>query len=98
MDGAQLTVLILSSTVVGAIATKLIEAAIAGITGAMRAKRDELDTIARERTAARRDADIEAARRRILQESLSEHRVLITEAPCLGAERLPPYPTLPHPD
>jgi len=47
--------------------------------------RSDLDKMA----AAR---DREAARRRRAEESVSVHRRIIIEAPCLGPDKLPPFP------
>ncbi|MFC4223581.1 hypothetical protein ACFOWY_06830 [Lysinibacter cavernae] len=59
----------------------------------------ERDRVAEERDKALAEtdrqeqrADQEAARRRRLEESLSRHRRIIAEAPCLTEADLPPWP------
>lgn len=66
----------------------LLDHARESLTGRARKRRDEVDR-------AWTRADLEARHRRILAESLSTHRRIIIEAPCLSADDLPPYPTAP---
>lgn len=81
MDFVQLAALILGSGGIGAVAVKAIEQI--GKQAEMKAsrRRSEIDR-----------ADAAERKGRILTESLSIHRRIIIDAPCLGPADLPDYP------
>lgn len=92
MEPAQLWTLILTSSVVGGVLTKLIDWARDAVSGHLKERRAEVDRAIAERDAAK-TAEAEWARRvRIVEESLAIHRLVIINAPCLGPEDLPEYP------
>lgn len=107
MEPAQIIAAILGSSVLGGVVTKSIDWIRDARAGQLQKRRAEVDRAIAERDGARterdealdeRDAAIDAeeeqARRtRIAEESLAIHRRVIIDAPCLGPERLPPYPS-----
>ncbi|HXH34317.1 MAG TPA: hypothetical protein VNJ54_07890 [Plantibacter sp.] len=70
----------------GAIFKELVVVIGKALTGRLGQRRNEVDRAFRER-------DREASRRRKLEESLSHHRRLMNEAPCIPIESIPPWPT-----
>lgn len=100
MEFPQLATLLLTSTVVGGVVTKLLDWWKDARAGQLQKRRAEVDNAMqeRDREAARADAaedaeEAQARRARIVEESLAVHRRVIIDAPCLGPQHLPPYPS-----
>jgi len=100
MESPQLAALLLTSTVVGGVVTKLLDWIRDARRGQLQKRRAEVDKAiqerdrALERAEASEAAEDDAARRaRIVEESLAVHRRVIIDAPCLGPQHLPPYPS-----
>lgn len=85
MDWAKDVALILTAVGGTVIGPKLVGKMWQALTGHSARRRTEADRL-------RDDLDREATHRRILQESISTHRRVIIEAPCLTDDDLPPYP------
>lgn len=86
MEWAKDAALILTAVGGTAIGPKLVAKMWQALTGRSARRRTEADRL-------REDLDRESAHRRILQESISAHRRVIIEAPCLTEDDLPVYPT-----
>lgn len=69
-------------------AREAIPGVIKWVTGTTKRRRAEIDRMAKER-------DLERMKVRILRESLSLHRRMMYEAPCIPPEKVPDYPDLP---
>lgn len=100
MEPAQLIALVLSSSVVGVVATKLLDWARDARAGHLQNRRAEVDRAITERDIAQAQRDtaesaeeLQARRVRIVEEALAVHRRVIIDAPCLGPEHLPTYPS-----
>ncbi|WP_221585539.1 hypothetical protein [Microbacterium sp. G2-8] len=100
MTTEQILTLILGSGVVGAVVTKLIDWARDAHAGHLSKRRAEVDRAIQERDKARTalegaeaEEDRLARRIRRVEESLAVHRRVIIDAPCLGADHLPDYPS-----
>lgn len=91
VEPTQLIALILGSSVLGGVITKLLDWAKDWRTGAAASRRAEVETAMRELSILRRWA-------RILEESLHLHRRNMIDAPCIDVtdpEQFPPYPSRP---
>lgn len=109
MEPAQLLTLILGSSVVGGIVTRLFDVVRDWAAGHMEKRRAEVDRAIRERDHARKErdtvlADLAAARHElrwwdrwanILEESLRILRRRFIELPCIDPDDLDPYPSRP---
>ncbi|GGH34279.1 hypothetical protein [Microbacterium album] len=97
---AQLVAALGSSTVLGIVITKVFDWVRDARAGHLQRRRAEVDRAITERDKAlvaleaSECAEEDAARRvRIVEESLAIHRRVIIDAPCLGPEALPTYPS-----
>lgn len=89
MDGAQLFAVIASSSVAGIIVKELFVFITGAVKGSVAERRREVDkatALARVETAR---ADGEAANRRVLQEALVQHRILMLESGCFKPGEMP---------
>lgn len=93
METPQIAVLLLTSTVVGGVLTKLLDWAKDAWAGNLQKRRAEVDKAIQERDRAEDAEEAQARRVRILEESLAVHRRQIIDAPCLGPDELLPYPS-----
>lgn len=94
----QILALILSSSVVGGIAVKLIDWIRDAISGQMQKRRAEVDKAIKERDDARADSEWHARHADVLEESLRIHRRRMVDAPCIDPDDMPPYPSRPDRD
>lgn len=102
MENTQLLTLILTSSVVGGVAVKLIDVARDAVAGHLNKRRAEVDKAIAERDKARveRDralADLGWWRRwaDVLEEALRIARRRFIDAPCTDPDELGPYPSRP---
>ncbi len=93
MEPAQIIAALLGSSVLGGVITKVIDWVRDARAGQLQQRRAEVDRAIAERDKAEDEADALARRGRIVEESLAIHRRVIIDAPCLGPERLPAYPS-----
>ncbi|MBW1640486.1 hypothetical protein G3H63_15585 [Microbacterium resistens] len=105
MEPAQLIALIISSGAGGGVVMKLLDLWKDARVGAVERRRAEVDRAFQERdraiqerdearaevAAAEDDVDAATTRARLAEESLSIHRRVIIDAPCLGPAALPPF-------
>ncbi|WP_353809170.1 hypothetical protein [Agromyces sp. SYSU T00194] len=90
MEPVQFWAMLLGSTVVGGVITKLIDKLSDWRTGAAAERRAEVARAFRERNRLE-------ARTRVLAESLAIHRRKMIDAPCIDTDdpdQFPPYPDL----
>lgn len=100
MEPAQLITIILSSSVISGVILKAIDWIRDARAGQLQKRRAEVDRAITEKNTAlseleRAEAaeENQARRARIVEESLAVHRRVIIDAPCLGPEHLPAYPS-----
>lgn len=100
MEPAQIIAAILGSTVLGGVITKSMDWIRDARAGHLQQRRAEVDKATQHATLETQRADqaeaaedIAARRARIVEESLAVHRRIIIDAPCLGPEHLPTYPS-----
>lgn len=100
MEPAQLITIILSSSVISGVLLKVLDWIRDARAGHLQKRRAEVDRAITERDravseleAAEAAEDSQARRARIVEESLAVHRRVIIDAPCLGPEALPAYPS-----
>lgn len=107
MEPAQIIAALLGSTVIGGVAMKIIDWVRDARAGQLQKRRAEVDhaiaerdkaIVERDKAIADREEseaaeDDKARRVRVVEESLAVHRRVIIDAPCLGPEALPPYPS-----
>lgn len=93
MEPAQLLTIILSSSVVSGVALRLFDWARDAHKGQLQKRRAEVDRAITRAESAEAAEDAQARRTRIVEESLAVHRRVIIDAPCLGPEALPAYPS-----
>ena len=100
MEPAQIIAAVLGSSVLGGVITNSMDWIRESSSGQLQERRAEVDKATQhaahetKRADAAEAAEDAAARRsRIVEESLAVHRRLIIDAPCLGPEYLPPYPS-----
>ena len=100
MEPAQIIAAVLGSSVLGGVITKSIDWFRDARAGQLQKRRAEVDRAITERDKAITDLeaaeaaeDAQARRARIVEESLAVHRRVIIDAPCLGPEALPAYPS-----
>lgn len=95
MESTQLITLILTSTVVGGVAVKLIDVARDAMAGHMQKRRAEVDKAFTARDKALAEARWWDRWADVLEESLRVHRRQMIDAPCIDPADLPPYPSRP---
>lgn len=95
MEPTQLITLILSSSVVGGIATKLVDWARDAHAGQLQKRRAEVDAAHAVRDKALAEVRWWDRWADVLEEALRLHRRQMIDAPCIDPDDLPPYPSRP---
>lgn len=95
LETTQLITLILTSSVVGGVVTKLIDIARDAYAGHMKERRAEVDKAIAERDKARAELRWWQRWADIAEEALRVHRRRMIDAPCIDPADLPEYPSRP---
>lgn len=95
LEPTQLITLILTSSVVGGVAVKLIDVARDALAGHMTKRRAEVDKAIAERDKARAELRWWIRWADVLEESLRVHRRQMIDATCIDPDDLDPYPSRP---
>lgn len=100
METSQVITVILSSSVISGVALKAIDWIRDARHGQLQKRRAEVDRAITERDKALTDLetaeaaeDAQARRARLVEEALAVHRRIIIDAPCLGPDDLPDFPS-----